>query len=104
MAVEDAKLQFLLFLKRNPFEIRLHLRTRDRDMGLVRLDNARYHPNPDGTEIRDQAHLHVYREGYGPAWAEPVEWCDLTDPVGTLDRFLDVIHARFAAGLQLALI
>lgn len=104
IAVEDAKMQFLLFLKRNPFEIRLHLRTRDRDMGLVRLDNARYHPNPDGTEIRDQPHLHVYREGYGLAWAEPVDWCDLTDPVGTLDRFLAVIHTRFPSGLQLALI
>ena len=31
-AVEDEKIQFVLTLRRNPFEIRLHLRTRDRDI------------------------------------------------------------------------
>lgn len=30
VAVEDQKIQFILTLKRNPFEIKLHLRTRDR--------------------------------------------------------------------------
>jgi hypothetical protein len=43
-AIEDSKIQFVLTLKRNPFEIRLHLRARDRDIGLVRIDNAPYHP------------------------------------------------------------
>ena len=42
VAVEDQKIQFILTLKRNPFEIKLHLRTRDRDIGLVRVDNAPY--------------------------------------------------------------
>ena len=41
VAVEDEKIQFVLSLRRNPFEIRLHFRTRDRDIGLVRVDNAR---------------------------------------------------------------
>lgn len=104
VSVDDEKIQFVLFLKRNPFEIRLHLRTRDRDIGLVRLDNGRYHPNPDGTEIRDQPHLHVYREGYDLKWAEPVDWCDVNDPLSTLERFLDIIHSRFRNGHQLALI
>src|SRR5438445_131679 len=63
VSIEEKGLQFVLSLKRNPFEIRLHLRTRDRDIGLVRLDNSPYHPNPDGTEIVDQPHLHLYREG-----------------------------------------
>lgn len=71
-AIEDEKIQFVLVLKRNPFEIRLHLRTRDRDIGLVRVDNAPFHPNPDGTEIRNQPHMHVFREGYGLEWAEPI--------------------------------
>jgi hypothetical protein len=101
VAVEERELQFVLTLKRNPFEIRLHLRTKSRDIGLVRLDNALYHPNPDGTEIRNQPHLHTYREGDGLAWAEPVDWCDVNSPYGTLGRFLDYIHARFPAGIQL---
>jgi hypothetical protein len=103
-AVEDRKIQFILTLKRNPFEIRLHLRTRDRDIGLVRLDNAPYHPNPDGTEIRNQAHMHVYREGYGLECAQPVNWYNLNDPLGTLERFLSEIRTRFPAGYSLAMI
>src|SRR5258706_14050572 len=87
--VEENKIQFVLSLKRNPFEIKLHLRTRDRDMGLVRLDNAYRHSNPDGTEILGRPHLHVYREDEGLDWAEPVDWCDLNQPLLTLERFLD---------------
>jgi hypothetical protein len=103
-AVEDEKVQFVLTLKRNPFEIRLHLRTRDRDIGLVRVDNAPYHPNPDGTEIRNQPHLHTFREGFGLEWAEPVSWYDVSDPLGTLERFLNEIHTRFPAGYQLTML
>lgn len=103
-AVEDPKIQFVLTLKRNPFEIRLHLRTRDRDIGLVRVDNAPYHPNPDGTEIRNQPHLHLYREGYGLEWAEPVTWYDVNDPLGTLERFLNEVRTRFPSGYQLAML
>jgi hypothetical protein len=101
VAVEDKKIQFILFLKRNPFEIRLHFRTRDRDIGLVRLDNSLYHPNPDGTEIRNQAHIHFYREGDNLNWAEPIDWYDPNDPIATLERFLKIIHTRFPAGYQL---
>lgn len=103
VAVEDERIQFALSLKRNPWEIRLHLRTQDRNIGLVRLDAAPYHSNPDGTEIRNQPHLHIYREGYGLAFAESVAWCDFADPERTLERFLEVIHARFSAGHQLNL-
>ena|ERR1041384_2592142 len=104
-AVEDEKIQFVLTLKRNPFEIRLHLRTRDRDIGLVRVDNAPYHPNPDGTEIRNQPHMHVFREGYDQLeWAEPIDWYDVNDPLRTLERFLAEIRTRFPAGYQLAMI
>ena len=58
-AVDEKGLKFVLSLKRNPFEIRLHLRTRDRDIGLVRVDNHRYHVNPDGSEVSDQPHYTV---------------------------------------------
>lgn len=102
VAIEDAKIQFYLSLKRNPFEIRLHLRTRDRDIGLVRVDNHLHHTNPDGTEIRDTPHIHVYREGFDQLpWAVPIDWYNPSDPLGTLARFLDFVHARFPAGYQL---
>jgi hypothetical protein len=105
VAVEDKKIQFILSLKRNPFEIRLHFRTRDRDIGLVRIDGHLYHPNPDGTEIRDLPHIHIFREGYDKLpWAEPIDWYDLNNPLGTLERFLTFIHTRFPAGIQLAML
>jgi uncharacterized protein DUF6978 len=103
IATEEKSLRFVLSLKRNPFEIRLHLRTRDRDIGLVRVDNSRYHPNPDGTEIIDQPHLHRYREGYGLEWAEAVDWYDVSDPYGTLGRFLRIINAQFPCGIQIVM-
>jgi hypothetical protein len=102
-AIEERGLRFVLSLKRNPFEIRLHMRTKDRDIGLVRVDNSRYHPNPDGSEIIDRPHLHRYREGYGLEWAEPIDWYDVNDPYGTLDRFLTVINARFPNGIQIVM-
>jgi hypothetical protein len=102
-AVEERELRFVLSLKRNPFEIRLHLRTKDRDIGLVRVDNSRYHPNPDGTEIIDRPHLHRYREGFGLEWAEPIDWYDVSDPFGTLEKFLRVINARFPGGIQVVM-
>lgn len=104
VAVEDGKLQFVLSMKRSPYEIRLHLRTRDRNIGLIRLDDAAYHPNPDGTEIRNQPHLHLYREGYELAFAEPVDWYDATNPIQTFERFLDAIKTNFPSGYQLELI
>lgn len=101
VAVEDKKIQFVLSLKRNPFEFRLHFRTKDRNIGLVRLDNAHYHANPDGTEIHNKPHLHIFREGEGLNWAEPVDWCDFSDPVATLERFLEIIRTRFPSGVLL---
>lgn len=104
MAVDEKSLRFVLSLKRNPFEIRLHLRTRDRDIGLIRVDNSPYHPNPDGSEIRDRPHMHRYREGFDLAWAEPVDWYNVNDPFRTLERFLEIINARFPRGIQTELI
>jgi hypothetical protein len=98
------KNRFILHLKRNPFEIRLHFRSLDRHVDLMRIDAARRHVNPDGTEIVGQPHLHVFREGYERLpWAEPIDWMDLAHPMITLERFLDELHARFQAGIQLGL-
>ena len=98
------KNRFILHLKRNPFEIRLHLRSLDLHVDLMRIDAARRHLNPDGTEIIGQPHLHVFREGYERLpWAEPIDWMDLARPQITLERFLDEIHARFQTGFQLRL-
>lgn len=104
VAVGEAKLQFVLTMKRGPFEIRLHIRTKDRNIGLVRLDGHPYHTNPDGTELRNQPHLHVYREGHELAFAEPVDWYDVNNPLATFEHFLAVIRTRFPAGHQLDLL
>ncbi len=101
---EDSKVQFILSLKRNPFELRLHLRTRERDIGLARVDAHQYHLNPDGTELRDTPHLHLYREGLGLGHAEPVTWYDPQRPLETLEAFLEIVHARFLMGYTLELI
>lgn len=103
LAVEDEGLQFLLSLKRNPYEIRVQLRTKDRHIPLARIDNAVQHPNPDGTIIRGP-HIHWFKEGEGMAWAEPIDWYRLDRPLDTLLRFLDLVHARFPKGLQEALL
>jgi hypothetical protein len=58
---------------------------------LLRLDlNAAPHRNPDGEKV-GRTHLHVYREGYGDAWAYEVpqqEFGDLTDLMRTLTDFM----------------
>jgi hypothetical protein len=100
IAIEQDGVEFILTLNRNPFEIRLHLRTRMDNIGLCRIDAAPYHSNPDGTELRNTPHMHVYREGYGDKWAEPIDWYNADDPQATLERFLDEINARFPNGFQ----
>lgn len=102
--VGDAGNGFILHLKRNPFEIRLHFRSLRENVGLMRIDAARRHINPDGTEIVNQPHIHIFREGYeNLPWAEPIDWMDLAHPVATLERFLEEIHARFRGGITLGL-
>lgn len=103
LAVGNEDLKFLLTLKRNPYEIKSQLRTRDRHIPLIRLDNTAQHINPDGTVVRGP-HLHRYREGFGVTWAEPVDWYDADQPVETLFRFLDLIHTHFPNGFQEALL
>ncbi len=106
IAVQEDNLQFILSLKRNPFELRLHLRTKRENIGLMRIDNAKYHSNPDGTELHNTPHIHIYREGHDNTlpWAEPIDWYDPGNPIETLERFLEKINARFLSGIQLTFI
>lgn len=47
---------------------------------LLRLDlDGPPHTNPDGVEL-PCPHLHVYREGYGDKWAQPVPPPHCADP------------------------
>ena len=98
VAVADENLQFLLSLKRNPFEITAQLRTKERNFPLARIDNAAQHVNPDGELVRGP-HLHWYREGDGMAWASPIDWYDVARPMDTLLSFLDLVAVRFPYGL-----
>lgn len=98
VALDDREIEFLLSLKRNPFEITAQLRTRDRNFPLARIDNAAQHVNPDGEVLRGP-HIHWYREGDGLAWASLVDWYDPTRPMDTLVKFMDLIAARFPYGI-----
>jgi len=97
----DGDIEFVLTLSRNPFEIRLHFRTKQSNVGLMRIDGAPYHTNPDGTELRNTPHVHIFREGYDLEWAEPIDWFWPDRPIETLERFLDEVNARFRGGIQL---
>lgn len=99
LAIGEKEVQFIVSLKRNPFEITAQLRTRDRHIPLVRIDNAAQHLNPDGTIIRGP-HLHWFKEGHGVAWAEAVDWYRTDQPLETLGRFLDLVAAKFPYGYQ----
>lgn len=62
---------------------------------LVRLDfGGQPHRNPDDIEVASP-HLHLYREGYGDKWAEPVPheiFTNLTDFRQTLEEFMQYCH------------
>ncbi len=103
LAVGDRDLEFLLTLKRNPFEVKAQIRTRERHIPLARIDNAAQHINPDGEIIRG-GHLHWYKEGCGLAWAQAVDWYRPSSPVETVLKFLELIQTRFPNGFQEALL
>lgn len=59
---------------------------------LARLDlHGSPHRNPDGEEIACP-HLHVFREGFGDKWAQPLppqHFSNRSDARQTFDEFLD---------------
>lgn len=58
---------------------------------LVRIDfGGAPHRNPDGTEV-PCPHLHLYREGFGDKWAEPLpinKFPNISDLWQTLEDFM----------------
>lgn len=46
----------------------------------------------------------MYREDYELDWAEPVDWYDVSRPMDTLERFLDIVRTRFPSGYGTSLI
>ena len=95
----EEEIMFCLSLIRNPFELKAHFRTKERNIGLARIDDQLQHHNPDGSVIRGP-HIHWYREGEELKWAEKIDWYDASNPLSTLSRFLDEVHARFKGGIQ----
>ena len=89
----DRREQFLLDLSQGRIDLRkIKLQNRGRQVVvLVRLDfGGAPHRNPDGAEI-PVPHLHIYREGYGDKWAEPVpvdRFGNLSDIGQTISDFM----------------
>lgn len=89
----DRREQFLLDLSRGRIDLlKVKMQNRGRQVVvLVRLDlGGAPHRNPDDEEI-PVPHLHVYREGYGDKWAEPVpanRFSNLADVWVTLEEFM----------------
>ncbi|NLE44016.1 MAG: hypothetical protein GX620_04795 [Chloroflexi bacterium] len=71
----DKREQFLLDVSRGRIDLmKVSMQNRARHVVvLVRLDlGSAPHRNPDGGEVA-APHLHLYREGFGDKWAEPVD-------------------------------
>jgi hypothetical protein len=89
----DKREHFLLDLSRGRIDLKkVKMQNRGRQVVvLVRLDlGGAPHRNPDDTEV-PAPHLHVYREGYGDKWAEPVpaqHFSNLSDFWKTFQDFL----------------
>lgn len=75
-----------ILLEKNTFQARAR-----KAVILARLDLAGPpHRDPDGEEI-DCPHLHLYREGYGDKWAEPLPTAltGMTNAIEFMDAFMD---------------
>ena len=69
---------------------------------LLRLDiDGPPHENPDGTEV-PCPHIHVYREGFGDKWAQPLpsHFTHPTDLVVTLREFLKYCNVKDVPSIQ----
>jgi hypothetical protein len=81
MQSPDRRERFLLDISRSRIDLaKVKLQNRGRQVVvLVRLDlGGAPHLNPDGVEI-PSPHLHLFREGYGDKWAEPIPPDRFTD-------------------------
>jgi len=89
----DKREHFLLDISRGRIDLqKVKMQNRGRQVVvLVRLDlSGPPHRNPDGTEV-PAPHLHIYREGFGDKWAQPVpaqHFRNTNDLRVTLEDFL----------------
>lgn len=89
----DRRESFLLDLRRSRIDLAkgTYQNRAKQVVVLARLDfGGAPHRNPDGQKI-GTPHLHVYREGYGDRWANPVpsdRFANLDDPWRTLEDFM----------------
>jgi hypothetical protein len=90
----DPKERFLLDIWRSRFRLsKLRFQTRGRQViVLVRLDiDGAPHTNPDGVRLSG-THLHLYREGYGDKWAQPIDPAQFRDTRDIERAFEDFCH------------
>ena len=84
---------FILDIRRGRIDLnRATYQNRGRQVvTLIRLDlGAQPHRNPDQKEI-PSPHLHIYREGYGDKWAEPLpadKFSNIKDLFQTIQDFM----------------
>lgn len=79
--------------KRNPMKYNFGARIKKSGVLLLELhiNPSNKHFNPDGEQIRGN-HWHIYREGYGRAWAFPAEDIDSNKFVENTERFFKEFH------------
>jgi uncharacterized protein DUF6978 len=87
----DGRERFLLDVGRGRIAVKAKFQNRARQIVvLVRVDTRGRHKNPDGVVV-PAPHIHVYREGYGDQWAEPLPKDHFGDPTDfslTLREFM----------------
>jgi hypothetical protein len=94
---KDGREDFLLDVNRSRISLSkcTYQNRARRTIVLIRLDlNGADHTNPDGTTI-PCPHIHLYREGYGDKWAEPLlpnAFPHLNDLQQTLSDFMSLCH------------
>jgi hypothetical protein len=69
---------------------------------LIRVDiDGPPHENPDGTEVLCP-HIHLYREGYGDKWAQPLPpaFADPTDLAVMLRDYLRFCNVEKIPSIQ----
>lgn len=103
----DESEDFLLDLHRGRQSyVQISMQNRARkEVVLVRLDiNGPPHRNPKSRVFLRGLHLHVYREGLGDSWAEPVPaefFSDLNNELTTLREFMSYCNITKPPNIKL---
>lgn len=94
------KIRYILHVRVGKFENRysIHLRFKENNMHLLRLDVGTGHTNPDGVHInQDHVHIYVSSEKYAKFFATPLNKSDfpnLNNLADALDAFLDYTNIK----------